>query len=1133
MKKIIYSLVIMIAASTLFTSCLEYVEPVGIQQLRSAKADYLDALGQLRLADAELQKANAAYVNARAAYVDAQTEWQLIENRIHEYDVQIKAARTEYEVDSLTKLKELLQVQHDTGMANARAALAWAQENLRVTLRDIAAVQNLFTAGERTVFADVLGRYEAAFNAYNKQLNVVEQAKATLWELEYRLNDSTDWVVNFQGQVDFFAGEVDRAQAALEAVPEKLDLEDWKAEVDNLQDSIDAINYSRAALRRDSVNYMINTWCEANIGYEEEWKAAKQKYLDDLAAITPVANPGPKPADPGAEPVRADYDGEGDYTDSLALEVFEVTPAQWGSSQVYQKFADLIGLYAHTAAPVGVDSSTAFFWGTGTPADGFTAGIETNATPEMVNFLFGEEGVETPRTFTYKKGTADITLKNSRYIGLYGAHSVLDRYLVLTEGDELALKAAQKAAHDADSIYWAHRNILVAGKEGYQPLVDAIADSVLSYNALQQAKADAKARAQALVNAGKALANGIPTEGFIANYAFTYGLGTTPDNPVNVNDSINLINGIKTFATARWNFFEDTVAKLPANKPTNYFTARTKTDSSPFDVDLRDITKDGYAQRSGGWADHKIFSDFSFDRYKTEEGGLGVEKINRRPLEAAENLGWTPAVFDALLRTLNSLWTPGFCPTWDVVDFRFNDITQGVNFTEFNYYGYVYNDAQPYSFENSVGDPFIPQSVKDAEDAHTAAKAEVVAKEAEYEAIYASFWNQAYATPELPINWADETFTVPDELIIFIVPGHAIRWNERLGAVLSFLETDGAQPATYFRGVGDVLTNSNIFGSNPAYNTEYYKKLKAEFELAFILGGNNNIEALAKIKAQIDSWMDDIADARTVADEAAYKAAKTQWTADKAAYDAYPAKLEKYKTYVASVNALKEAFYGIEKYDAAGNPVFFTTDVPKIPTPGPGTYEVADIIKDWKYNTKYFGGKQLELAQKWHGDYPETLQGFDDRAYFITHTIYHLNTIKGVLDNAYTAAAKIYTYDWEKYTYTEPNNVAHEYKIKIEEMTQDLGANAAADFAAIVANYNAYQKQYKEAWEKYLEDCTGELGYWKKLLAQFEAGYNPIEMAVKLQRDKVAKAEEKLAIFQKALELAEAEYQAIIDQLLK
>ena len=80
--------------------------------------------------------------------------------------------RQEYEVDSLTKLKELLQVQHDTGMANARAALANAEEDLRVTLRNIAAVQNLFTVGERTVFANVLGRYEAAFNAYNEQLNV-------------------------------------------------------------------------------------------------------------------------------------------------------------------------------------------------------------------------------------------------------------------------------------------------------------------------------------------------------------------------------------------------------------------------------------------------------------------------------------------------------------------------------------------------------------------------------------------------------------------------------------------------------------------------------------------------------------------------------------------------------------------------------------------------------------------------------------------------------------------------------------------------------------------------------------------------------------------------------------------------
>ena len=48
MKKIIYSLVIMIAAGSLFTSCIEQVEPEGILALREAKARYYDALAQLR-----------------------------------------------------------------------------------------------------------------------------------------------------------------------------------------------------------------------------------------------------------------------------------------------------------------------------------------------------------------------------------------------------------------------------------------------------------------------------------------------------------------------------------------------------------------------------------------------------------------------------------------------------------------------------------------------------------------------------------------------------------------------------------------------------------------------------------------------------------------------------------------------------------------------------------------------------------------------------------------------------------------------------------------------------------------------------------------------------------------------------
>ena len=75
MKKIIYSLVIMIAAGSLFTSCIEQVEPEGIKNLRDAKAEYIRALKDLRAADAEFRRAEAALKQADARYRDAETAW--------------------------------------------------------------------------------------------------------------------------------------------------------------------------------------------------------------------------------------------------------------------------------------------------------------------------------------------------------------------------------------------------------------------------------------------------------------------------------------------------------------------------------------------------------------------------------------------------------------------------------------------------------------------------------------------------------------------------------------------------------------------------------------------------------------------------------------------------------------------------------------------------------------------------------------------------------------------------------------------------------------------------------------------------------------------------------------------------
>ncbi len=624
MKKIIYSLVIMITASSLFTSCLEFIEPIGIQQLRTEKADYLNALAQLRLAAAELQEANAAYVLARDAYIDAMTEAQLIENRIREYDIQIKAAQTQFDIDSLAREKELLMIQYDEMVADAKANLAEAEENLRVTLRAIAAVQHLLTGEERGLLFAVMMEYEDAFDEYNDLLYELGEANARLWELEYALNDSTDWKVNFQGEVDFFAGEVERAKTALANVPENLDLEDWKSEFDMLQDSLNAIDYSAAQLSRDSVLYMVNTWCEANIGYEEEWQAAKEKYLADVAAVPVKPNPGDKrPPDPGAEPVRSDYDGKGDHTDSLALPELKVTTLQFDGTNVYRQFAGLVNLYANTAAPVGVDSTTNFFWAAGDPSVGYKAGIETNSTLEMVNFIFGKENTEEPLTFTYKDlaNDTDVTLEDPLFIGLYGAHSVLNRHLVLTPSDKTALEKARQAAHDADSIYWAHRAILAAGRDKWVPEVDstALADTLAKGIAYRQAIIDAKAQAQALIDAAKVLTgDNVIGAGIIAKYSSVYGASSPPPKPsaeVPPQDTTDLLAAIVDFAVKRWDFFDD--ANAMYNEPYNFLVCKNKNNNQDFRVDLRDIQRAGYQQKIGTWPTYKVYSDYSYGRYCT------------------------------------------------------------------------------------------------------------------------------------------------------------------------------------------------------------------------------------------------------------------------------------------------------------------------------------------------------------------------------------------------------------------------------------------------------------------------------------------------------------------------------------
>jgi predicted nucleic acid-binding Zn-ribbon protein len=1085
MKKIIYSLVIMIAAGSLFTSCLEYVEPVGIQQLRAAKADYLDALAQLRLADAELQKANAAYVLAQAAYVDAQTEWQLIENRIHEYDVQIKAAQTDYEVDSLKKEKELLQVQHDTKMANAKAALATAEENLRVTLRDIAAVQHLLTVHERFIFNGVLAAYEEAFDAYNDKLMDLEKAKAKLWSLEYGFKDSIDWEADYQGNIDFYTAEIARAQAALQNVPKNLDLEAWNAEVENLKDSIDAYNYGRQAISKDSVLYMTSVYCEGSEAYErafEAWLEANKVEVEvdgtsiklkadvvpyekgfdgkDLK-IEPVA---PAKPDFSGKAARLNWEFTGDTNDPAA-------------ALVYNKFVDLITDYRQDA-PFGKDSTVANggYYGNVFAGGGIDT-LKINATVDMKDFILNDS---TPQTKSYKWKRSDGTEVNSvgKY-GLRGAIDILERELVLI--DAASNVPAKQAAYDAAKLAWETDRAYLINKTHLADEAAALADMKTSVIIPTPTAKDG--RVEDLLYA-------------IRDFEISR---TNNGKNSSTADTVQFIQAVSSFVKAKAAY----IGQAYKGYDSIEFKDAMNNDQKLY---LGDLKLAGFVQKEVDPAP-KFSSIYGGKNYTTE----GPNDLNMAPTNGDD---------DAILKVLRVLFPNNLAQlaNWGVA----SPWIKGATFTA---------DALDWFVYDAAGNKFNAAKAPSHEYDRDKADLNLVGKgTTEFLKVYNRFWNPAVPAVDMATAiykddagcYTEATFKDPYRLVRFT--GDEINHNTDLAVVLSLVDPNKTTyPGTHNWDQATINSNSAIFGDVTGGNpSEFYKMLKAEQDLIIEQSKTTYSATLAEIKAYVDGIEADF-DAKRAEMQNKYNAAQEAYDFNKVAW----------ATYQANLKAKKEALL----LELTGNKEGKV--VPAIAKPDANTHNVPTSMKKYFdheglpiWNGEYaLGGKQLDWANEFLKDYPAKLKEWMISTRTANHVIMHLNAIKAILDPAYTAATKIYTYDWQKYVLNV--NPDHTYNVNVQAIKKDYDDAGAATLLKYFNNYNEFQKEYREAWTKYLEDCTVQLRYWKQVLAAYEAGYDPLEMAVKQQRGIVDTLEEVVAVFKTYLDAAEAEYKATIAKLLK
>lgn len=280
MKRIIYLLVTMVCTAGLFTSCLENVEPSGIEELRKAKAEYYKALAAKANADAELAKANAAatttlanaeatlkaaeakVLEAQAAQLDALTaqieaetarieaetahfeRMAALDEAIKAAEVRVKEAEAAYwevyyseasevekakaeaelvkiqaELDALKLEQEKAEAKHEEYMAQHEANME--QLALRAEEAKLQIEAEIFA--QQQALLQAKAAYESQVRAYEKNLAYIQSMQGTLSAEEIQT------VGNYIGLYEQRLNVFKDAQATLAAAESALVAYKWTA----------------------------------------------------------------------------------------------------------------------------------------------------------------------------------------------------------------------------------------------------------------------------------------------------------------------------------------------------------------------------------------------------------------------------------------------------------------------------------------------------------------------------------------------------------------------------------------------------------------------------------------------------------------------------------------------------------------------------------------------------------------------------------------------------------------------------------------------------------------------------------------------------------------------------------------
>ena len=1010
MKKIIYSLVIMIAAGSLFTSCIEQVEPVGILDLRQAKAEYIRGLLALRNAEAERVRAEAAVLQADARYRDAETAWmnaqtanQLLLNEYQQLLNEAKAAENEQAIkewelkyQKLVMDMEEAAKQHEINMVNLEKALQQAMFDYEVAMRNIALAAQDLTAQEKMAVAEAAASCYALLQAKiqltarisQKEMDIAAAKEALAWAAkEY---DGTSHV--YRNALDYYNLEIKRAQAKIDrAKEEKARLAEIKAagHVDNdvlnafkdiikeYEDEANAIEFEKHNVTKEIAEYYTQ-YVHHNV---ELYNKTLQQWQKDNPV---VANPGKAPK----EPKESDYPVAAFEADSIAIPVLDATKV---AATPFNKLVYLLSGYAQKSPAGKAPMANDFIQ---KDKDG---NIQIVANQSMKDFILGAAQAK-ELTYTYKDKDGKDQKVTAKY-GLKGALDVLERELVTDKDKAADPEKAKKAMDDAEKAWKADRDILLAGLDKYKPYTDALA-------AYEKAVADNGAGAKGMADAINKLMEELNKVNNVAGFtSFTY------------NDSLAVFNAMVNFAKAREEYLDYTYDKTKEAKNQSMFRFATgKTGGK--------VSNDSVAFSALSW------DDFAAHKYDyTFEKGLGF--ISGEDISATPALNMENGIANIADQLLNN-----------AAKFKFNYPTittcapKDLEKALYTGYTLTVKDGKADAIQKG-GKPYEPKAL-------TTAKDNVKKAVAAYVTVYNNFWaenvgnisktapfsdfdgdvdnyfsktkaaDKTKALADLVKNvnaktsdvkdaacYEKATFTEPYNVVFFT--GAAIDYNEDLGAILVAVDPKSTGVEGSYATTVNSTAASIFYG--PAGTTEFYKLMKATWDYTKALEpATESIKAIQEWIAAVEAaFAKDVTDAEAAAAKAYAGAKKTYDEKTKPAYDEAKAEYDAY------IEALGE-FTGIDPQ----------TEAPYGLLPIVGTYAKPDDITpdkcfelmqqdifgyyDWVDN---LAGEQLELAEMLFPDMPEESNGWKIALDEINDASAHNRIMANTLKDAYKAAAMV------------------------------------------------------------------------------------------------------------------------------